>query len=225
MEQRKQRLRMISILAMMAAAAYLLSYARLSIVPGMPFLKYEPKDIVLAFSGILYGPFAGILTTVVVATLETLTRGTTGIIGWGLNILASVCFILPVSILYSRKKSIESAIVGLILGCLLMSSVLVLWNYILTPIFMGIPRKQVIPLLLSAVLPFNLVKSGINATLVLLTYKPLILALRKGHLLPERVLSAPTAQPRMQIYKGLIAAALFVLVSLICVLLVWNGVI
>ena len=67
---------------------------------------------------------------------------------------------------------------------LLTAGVMVLWNYLLTPLYTGMPREQIVPLLLTAFLPFNLLKGAANAALTLLLYKPLRTALQKARLLP-----------------------------------------
>ena len=75
------------------------------------------------------------------------------------------------------------AVAGLLLGLFSMAAMMMLWNYIVTPIYMGTPREVVAGMLLPYFLPFNLLKGGINVALTLLIYKPLITALRKARLL------------------------------------------
>ena len=50
---------------------------------------------------------------------------------------------------------------------------MLLWNYIITPYFMGVPREVVGSMLLTVFMPFNMLKGGINAVIVLLYLKPL----------------------------------------------------
>ena len=52
-------------------------------------------------------------------------------------------------------------------------------------LYMGVPREQVVPLLIPAILPVNLLKGGINTALTLLLYKPIVTALRKANLIPQ----------------------------------------
>lgn len=63
-----------------------------------------------------------------------------------------------------------------------MTIIMLLWNYLITPIYMGYPREAVAELLLPAFLPFNLLKGGLNTALTLLIYKPIVQALRKANL-------------------------------------------
>ena len=80
-----------------------------------------------------------------------------------------------------RRKGMWLAL-GLVVGVLLMTALMLLWNYLITPIYMGQPREFVATLLIPYFLPFNLIKGGINATLTVLLYKPIVNALRKAKL-------------------------------------------
>jgi len=61
--------------------------------------------------------------------------------------------------------------------------VMLFWNYLITPLYMGIPRAAVAELLLPAFLPFNLLKGGINAGVTLVLYQPVARALARSKLL------------------------------------------
>ena len=64
-----------------------------------------------------------------------------------------------------------------------MITVMLLWNYLVAPVYMGYPREEVVKLLLPAFLPFNLIKSSLNALLTMLLYQPVVHILRRKHLL------------------------------------------
>ena len=44
-------------------------------------------------------------------------------------------------------------------------------NYFITPMFMGAPREAVAAMLIPVIIPFNLMKAGINAVITFLVYK------------------------------------------------------
>lgn len=73
--------------------------------------------------------------------------------------------------------------IGLASGWLITVIVMLLWNYLVTPLYMGYPREAVVELLLPAFLPFNLLKGGLNASITFLLYKPIVTALRKTDML------------------------------------------
>ena len=71
------------------------------------------------------------------------------------------------------------------IGCIGMAALVVimlLWNWLITPIYMGLPRAEVVAMLPTLFLPFNLAKGGMNMAATLLLYKPVVTALRKSGL-------------------------------------------
>ena len=71
-----------------------------------------------------------------------------------------------------------------------MTVLMLAWNYIVTPLYMGVPRAVVAGMLIPTFLPFNLVKGGLNAGITMLLYKPLSAAIRRAGLLPGKDASA-----------------------------------
>lgn len=167
------------ILAMFAAIAYIVMFF-LRIPSGfMPYLKYDPKDSIVAIAGFAFGPVSALIVSIVVAFIEMFTVSDTGFIGFIMNMLGTSAFACTAAIIYRRKKTIAMAIIGLIAGCIMMTLTMVLWNYLITPIYMGYSRKAVASLLAPVFLPFNLIKSSINAVICLVLYKPVVGALKK----------------------------------------------
>ena len=80
--------RKIAMLGVLAALAYL-SVVLINIpVVSVDFLKYEPKDVVIALGGLMFGPLEAALLSVVVSLLEMVTISSTGVIGCVMNILS-----------------------------------------------------------------------------------------------------------------------------------------
>ena len=49
----------LAAVAMLCAIAYVVMLVgRISIVPGLEFLKYDPKDVVVVIGGFAFGPLA-----------------------------------------------------------------------------------------------------------------------------------------------------------------------
>jgi riboflavin transporter FmnP len=44
-------------------------------------------------------------------------------------------------------------------------------NLLVTPLYMGAPREAVIAMLPTAIIPFNLLKAGLNSVLTFILYK------------------------------------------------------
>ena len=173
-------------------------------VPVVLFLKYDPSDIVVTLGGLLWGPMTAFTVSAVVAVIEMLTVSDTGILGCIMNVVQTVSFACTAALIYRRRRTLGGAIAGLLTGCAVMVAVMMLWNYFLTPLYMGYPREAVAKLLLPAFLPFNLLKAGLNASVTFLLYKPVVTALRKSGFVPAAGSGQAKGRP-----TGLLLAAAF----------------
>lgn len=171
------------LLAMLAAISYLL--VSLVRIPVVLFLKYEPKDVVITIGGFLFGPMASFAVSLVVSLLEMVTVSDTGPIGCVMNLLSTCSFACAASLIYKRNRTLKGAILGLAAGSGLMVLAMLLWNWLITPWYMGVDRATVEGMLLPAFLPFNALKAGLNSALTLSLYKPLVTALRKIRLIED----------------------------------------
>lgn len=218
MQERTWKIRKLCVMAMLCAMAF--AAVALIRIPVVVFLKYEPKDVLLVIGGFLFGPLAGAIMATAVALLELVTVSDTGIIGLVMNVLSSCLFVCIATGLYQRKRTMKGAILGLSLGTLATTVGMLLWNYLITPLYMGMPRTAVAEMLLPVFLPFNLLKGSINSTLAILLYKGVSQGLRSAHLLPP----AKTEGQQKRGY-GVWLISLFVLLTLLVIMLVWSGVI
>lgn len=217
MNKRSQRLRRLTAMAMLTALSYITVV--LIRIPVVLFLNYEPKDVFLTIGGFLFGPIAGLCMSIAVALVEMVTISSTGPIGMLMNCVSSCLFVGTASVIYHRKKSLTRALIGLIAGALVMTAGMLLWNYLITPLYMNVPREAIAGMLLPVFLPFNLLKGGLNAAFTMLLYKSAAAALRATQLLPKT--STPVI-PRKRLTVTL--AALGAVVTLILILLVWKGI-
>ena len=174
-----QRTRKITTVGMLCALAYIaVAFGR---IPLVLFLKYDPKDVVITFGGLLFGPLTSFVMAFVVSFIEMLTISDKGLLGFIMNVLSSCSFACMAAFIYRKKRCFSGAVIGLLCGCLCMAAVMLLWNYLIAPIYMGMPREAVAELLLPAFLPFNLIKGSINTAVTLLLYKPAFLRLQQRH--------------------------------------------
>ena len=173
----------ITIIGMFCAVAYVtMAFGR---IPVVLFLKYDPKDVIITIGGFLFGPLCSLIISAIVSFIEMLSVSETGFIGCIMNIISSCSFACIAAAIYKKKHDMKGAAIGLICGLVAMGAVMLLWNYYITPIYMGYPRQAVKELLLPAFLPFNLIKGGINMALTFLLYRPVVTALRKSGLIDE----------------------------------------
>ena len=210
----------LCVLAMLSALAYIVMVV--GRFPIVLFLKYDPKDIIITIGGFLYGPIAAFAITTIVSTVEMITVSSTGPIGLLMNIVAGSSFACTAAFIYKKNRTLKGAVIGLVVAWLFTTVVMVLWNYLITPLYMGVAREQVAALLIPAFIPFNLLKGGLNAAFTMLLYKPVKKALQKANLMPipeddEEVVKG-------KINFGVIAASFFVILTCVLWVLVLQGV-
>lgn len=171
-------------IGMLAGVAYLL--VLLVHIPVVLFLKYEPKDVVITIGGFLYDPVTSFLISVVVCLVEMTTISGTGPIGALMNLLSTCSFACTAAFIYKRRRTLGGALWGLIAGSVTMVGVMLLWNWLITPLYLGVSRAEVRAMLIPYFLPFNALKAGLNTALTMAVYKPTVTALRRAGLLEER---------------------------------------
>lgn len=182
----KKLIRQTATMSMLCAIAYVsvfLTRVLPPIVPSLPFLQYDPKDIIITLGGFIFGPVASLLISVVVSLVEAITVSDTGPIGLLMNVISTCAFACTAAVIYKKKRTLSGAVIGLVAGCVFMTAVMLLWNYAITPIYMNIPREAVKGMLLPGFMPFNLIKGGLNSAFTLLLYKPVVSALRRAKLI------------------------------------------
>lgn len=182
MQKSKMSTKYITTVGMFCAIAYVAMLIG-DIVPKISgFLSYDPKDAVIAIAGFIFGPLACVFISVIVSLIEMLTVSTTGPYGLLMNIISTCAFTVPAAWFYRKRRTHRGAVTGLAIGTVFMVACMIVWNYIITPFYMGVAREQVAAMLVPVFLPFNLIKGGINAGLTLLLYKPVVDTLRRAKL-------------------------------------------
>ena len=213
----------ITLLGMLAAIAYAVIFVCHFLIPPVAgFLTLDVKDTIIAISGFIFGPLSAALVAIVVAAVEMVTISATGLIGLVMNILSSCCFACVAAFIYKRKHTLKGAITGLIVGCLAATAVMLLWNVLITPLYLNQPREAVIGMLIPTLLPFNLGKYILNAAITMLIYKPIVTALRKANLLAPSSSDAAPVQKKQHL--GTILVSLLILITCILGFLAWQGV-
>lgn len=104
----------ISIVGMLCAIAYVAVVV--GRIPLVLFLKYDPKDIVIAISGLIFGPFTSFSVAFTVSLIEMVTISENGILGFIMNIISSCSFACTAAFIYKRKHRRSGAIIGLLCG-------------------------------------------------------------------------------------------------------------
>ncbi len=207
----------ITTTAMLCAIAYVVVV--IGRIPVVLFLKYDPKDIIITLGGLIWGPMTSFMVSVVVSLIEMVTISENGVLGCIMNIISTCSFACTASVIYKKKRTLSGAVTGLVMGSLMMVLVMLLWNYLITPIYMGYPREAVAKLLVPAFLPFNLLKAGLNAGFTFLLYKPITTALRKAGYISD----SQNMQSRKPIGLWLFSGV--IIITCILLILSFNGII
>lgn len=183
MSAKNQTLKKIAVAGLMSALSLvLIAVIRIPIIPSAPWLVLDGGDIPILMSGFLLGPWWGLLVTVVASLIQALVFSSDGIIGGLMHILASGAFVVVSGLIYQKWKTFKGALVGLLVGGLTMVAVVIPANIYITPLlYTNMTPEMVLPLIPTAILPFNAIKAAVNTVLVLLIYKPISRALKKIH--------------------------------------------
>ena len=220
---RKIDTKKLAVLAMLTALAYVVMWMS-KILPSVnDFLDFDFKHVVICIGGFIYGPVSAGLITVVVCFIEMITISGTGPWGCLMNIIGTASFCCTACYVYKKNHTMKGAVIGLSLGVIVMTALMLLWNYLVTPIYQGMPRSAIADMLVPVFLPFNLVKGGMNMAATLLLYKPIVSALRHARLVPESETHAAPVGGKKKL--GFTIVALFLLASFILLGLVLAGVI
>ena len=143
-------------------------------------------------------------------------------IGLIMNILATCSFCCTATYVYKKHHTMRGAVVGLSMGTVILVIVMLLWNYLITPIYQNVPRDVVVKMLPTVFFPFNLAKGGMNMAATLLLYKPIVTALRKAGLAPP---STGSQAGGKRFSAGFILFSLALLGTFVTLALVLYGVI
>lgn len=218
MTKKKFGTKQLTVMAMMIAMAYIVVFICHFVMPPLveqPPLKLDLKDTIVVMAGFMLGPVPALCISIVVSFIEMITISSTGPIGLLMNVLSTCAFACTASFLYKKIHTKNGAIISLLCGTAVMVVAMILWNYIVTPLYQGVPRPVVAKLLVPVFLPFNAIKGGVNMAITLLVYKPLSTALRKSRLLSDGAAPAKT-EGKQKLSAGIYILGAVLLIS--CVL-------
>lgn len=208
----------LAIIAMFCA----LSYASMLVIKiPVQFLDLDVKDSIIILCGLIFGPVSAVAVSVIVPILQFLTISSTAYYGLIMNILSSLSFSLVASLIYKHKKSFGGAIASLVCGVFTMTAIMMVANLLITPHFMGVPTEAVVGLIPKLILPFNLIKAVLNASIVLLLYKPLSNALKRTGVIASSGKQSPVGETEKKRNVAVILLSLlFIEISLLVIFFV-----
>ena len=165
--------RKLTTMAIMAGVSIVLVFLiRFPIFPAVPFLEYDPADIPILIVSFAYGPLAGLIVTITAALAQGFTVSAhSGVYGIIMHIISTGSFVFIAGIIYKVKHNHLGAGVAVICGVIISAAVMIPANLLVTPLFMSVPMDVIKEMLLPIIIPFNLIKAGINGVVTFLLYK------------------------------------------------------
>ena len=217
----KLNVRKMALLAVFAAIAFAVT---LVFRINVGFLTFDAKDSIVCIAAMIFDPLSGVVISMLIATIEQLAVGDTGFWGWLMNFASTATFSFVAGAIYHKRRTIVGVVFALVSSVIATVAVMILCNLLITPIYMKVDVGQVIALIPTMLLPFNLTKAILNAGLVLALYKPLINALRGAKLLPASK-SASQQKPFWSVRTliVLLIAIVLILASVVYMVFGLNG--
>ena len=173
-------------IAVFSALAYVVALVCNIIPPVAGFLSLDVKDAIIAIAAFSYGPLSSVIISLIAALIEFLTFSTTEWYGLIMNFVSSAAFSLTASLIYSRFRSINGALVGIYSAVVATTGMMLLMNVLVTPwylVYIGVPEAaahgQVAELLPTVLLPFNFAKTLLNGATLMMIYKPVTLSMSR----------------------------------------------
>ena len=188
------------------------------LIPSVEFLSYDAKDVIIVIGGFIYGAGSAFIMSVITSLLEIMYRGG-NLLDVLMNVITTCTFACVAAWIYKRDHTRKGAFLGLGIGTVCSVLSMLLWNYIVTPIYFGMPREAVVSILIPGILPFNLLKCGLNTGLTLFLYKPIVGVFRRTSLVEH------SSGGDHAITKGTVLIGLFICASVICFILGFQGII
>lgn len=200
-EKRKTRgvasVRYMTVTAMLSAVAFVLMFLEFSVPLLIPdFIKMDLSELPALIGAFSMGPMCGVLICLIKNVLHLLI-GTTGGIGELSNFLLGVAFVLPAGLIYKRKKSRSSALLGSLVGAAFMAVFSVVSNYffvypcyykfmpeeiiLATYQFIAPSMKNMLQCLVCFNMPFTFVKGIFSVVITFVTYKHISPILKRNH--------------------------------------------
>lgn len=187
---KNSKVQLLSKISMLGALAGVVMFFDFSLPFVPPFYKLDLSEVITLLCGYTLGPISIFLCEALKILINLVLNGTTTMgIGELANYIMGISFVLPATIIYHRNKSKKNAIIGLIVGIITLCITASLINYyVMLPVyayFFNMPMQAIIDmghtvntnihslwtLILLGVIPFNLLKGGLSAIIIMLIYK------------------------------------------------------
>lgn len=172
-----QRLVFIALLA--AIAMMVMLCFGVAVIPGATYLKYEPSGGIILLCGLLLGPAGALECAFVKCILYFLIHGGNPY-GHISDLLATCVFVGVTTLLMYKlpKQGSVRAVLCCAVGIAAATLFMIPANYVILHLQYGMAPAAVTASMIY-IIPFNLVKAGLNSIVALCLYYPVERAIRK----------------------------------------------
>jgi riboflavin transporter FmnP len=164
---------------MLAAVSVVLIILNFPLPFFPPYLKYDFADVSILVGTFAFGPVAGVLITLISSFIQSFFVAGDAPYGFIMHAIATSSLVIVSGVIYHFWKTRKGAVIALVCGTLAMTGAMLLANHFITPFYLSDGTKEAIAstrayvdtLLLPQILPFNLLKAGINSVITFIVYK------------------------------------------------------
>ena len=192
LEPSRMKVKKIAFIGLMGAVSAVLMLLRFPIPFMPPFLSFDLSGVMEMMGGLMFGPLEALCIIVVKILLQLVMQGSMSL-GTGelQNFILSSAYVLPAVLIYHRKKTKKSAIVGMTVSSIVVAVVAVITNlYLIIPFYVKLfgmsmddiismcsavnpAMKDTMSLVIFGLVPFNLIKYGATSVATFIIYKRL----------------------------------------------------
>lgn len=181
--------RFIAVTGMLSALAFVLQYIEFPIpmlIPG--FIKFDFSDLPALIGAFAFGPIAGVVIELIKNLLHCLVSQS-ATVGELSNFILGAVFTFCAGFIYSKNKTKKSAILGGIIGAIIMGIISLPSNYfVVYPFYYNFMPEEAVFGMYKAIapfvtnmlqclivfnIPFTIVKGLISVVITMFIYKPL----------------------------------------------------
>ncbi len=194
--------RKMAMIGMFSAIAMILHLFDFALPFAPPFYKLDFSELPILVGAFAFGPAAGVTMEFLKILLKLLVKGTTtAFVGDLANFVIGCSFILPASVIYAFGKKKRSAIVGCVVGTVILTVFGTAFNAIyLLPAFSALfgmsmesilqagmavnplaTGDSIVNFVVACVAPMNLIKGGFASIVTMFVYKPLSPIIKEGY--------------------------------------------
>lgn len=180
-QQNKNVNKMVKI-AVLISISVVLMYFDFPVLPAFPWLMIDLSEVPALMGGFAYGPLTGGVIVVLKVLLRFLIKGSSSaLVGEFANIVIGLSLVVPAAWFYCRNKSKKTAILGMVLGALVMQVIAIAANiYVFLPLFnMKLEGAALMQYITAGIMPFNGIKAVLVSVGTYILYKRVSLAVFK----------------------------------------------